>query len=151
MNKCSQESTKSQQEVLKPASSDVNKSSQDSDKSHRDESLQPDQSVSHGKSPSRKHHQSSSHHQTTAIEWMTIGLHTTPRGATPILDTDQVILDEDPIQGVLPTHVHPGDVLTGPDLCPDPIGGAGHILTAEPDPDPDLMEGVAIVLRITTV
>ena len=39
MNKCSQESTKSQQEVLKPASSDVNKSFQDSDKSHRDESL----------------------------------------------------------------------------------------------------------------
>ena len=39
MNKCSQESTKSQQEVSKPASLDVNKSSQDSDKSHRDESL----------------------------------------------------------------------------------------------------------------
>ena len=35
MNKCSQESTKSQQEVSKPASSDVNKS----DKSHGDESL----------------------------------------------------------------------------------------------------------------
>ena len=42
MNKCSQESTKSQQEISKPASSDVNKSSQDSDKSHRDESLRPD-------------------------------------------------------------------------------------------------------------
>ena len=39
MNKCSQESTKSQQEVSKPASSDVNKPSQDSDKSHGDESL----------------------------------------------------------------------------------------------------------------
>ena len=39
MNKCSQESTKSQQEVSKPASSDVNKSSQDSDRLHGDESL----------------------------------------------------------------------------------------------------------------
>ena len=63
MNKCSQESTKSQQEVSKPASLDVNKSSQDSDKSHGDESLQPDRSVSPGRSPSREHHQSGSHHQ----------------------------------------------------------------------------------------
>ena len=39
MNKCSQESAKSQQKVSKPASSDVNKSSQDSNKSHGDESL----------------------------------------------------------------------------------------------------------------
>ena len=46
MNKYSQESTKSQQEVLKPANSDVNKSSQDSDRSHGDESLRPDQSAS---------------------------------------------------------------------------------------------------------
>ena len=34
MNTCSQESTKSQQEVLKPVSSDVNKSSQDPDRSY---------------------------------------------------------------------------------------------------------------------
>ena len=39
MNKCSQESAKSQQEVPKPASSDINKSSQDPDRSHGDESL----------------------------------------------------------------------------------------------------------------
>ena len=80
-------------------------------------------------------HRSSSHHQSDSIEGMTVGLHTTPRGATPILDADRVILDEDPIPGVLPTHVHPGDILTGPDLCPGPVGGADPILTAEPDPD----------------
>ena len=39
MNKCSQESAKSQQEISKQASLDVNKSSQGSNKSHRDESL----------------------------------------------------------------------------------------------------------------
>ena len=66
---------------------------------------------------------------------MTIGLHTAPRGATPILDTDKVILNEDPILGVLPTLVHPGDILTGLDLCPDPVGGTDPIFTAEPDPD----------------
>ena len=42
----------------------------------------------------------------TAIEGMTIGLHTAPRGATPVLDADEVILDEDPIPGLLPTLVH---------------------------------------------
>ena len=87
----------------------------------------------------------------TAVEGMTIGLHTTPRGATPILDTDKVILDENPIPGVLPTLIHPGDIFTGPDLHPDPIGGADPILAAEPDPDWDLMEGVAVILGVTTV
>ena len=82
---------------------------------------------------------------------MTVGLHTAPRGATPVLDADKVILDEDPIPGVLPTCVHPGDILTGPNLCPDPVGGADPILTAKQDPDPDLMEGVAIVLGVATV
>ena len=71
----------------------------------------------------------------TVGEGMTIGLHTAPRGATPILDADEVILDEDPIPGVLPTCVCPGDALTGPDLHPNPIGGADPILIAEPDPD----------------
>ena len=87
----------------------------------------------------------------TAIEGMTIGLHTTPRGATPILDADKVILNEDPIPGVLPTLVHPGDILTGLDLHPDPVGGADLILVAEPNPDQDLMEGIAIILGVTTV
>ena len=87
----------------------------------------------------------------TAIEGMTVGLHTTPRGATLILDADKVILNEDPIPGVLPTLVHPGDVLAGLDLHPDPIGGADLILTAKPNPDQDLMEGIAIVLGVTTV
>ena len=54
------------------------------------------------------------------IGGMTIGLHTIPEGATPILDANRVILDEDPIPEVLLTLVHPGDVLTGPDLHPDP-------------------------------
>ena len=89
--------------------------------------------------------------EVTAIEGMTIGLHTTPRGATPILDTNEVILNEDPIPGVLPTLVCPGDVLAGLDLHPDPVGGADLILTAEPNPDQDLMEGVAIILGVTTV
>ena len=66
----------------------------------------------------------------TAVEGMTIGLHT-----TPILDADEVILDEDPIPGVLPTLLHPGDILAGLDLCPDPIGGTDLIPTAEPNPD----------------
>ena len=72
--------------------------------------------------------------QATAIVRMAISLHTTPRGATPVLDANKGILDKDPIQGILPTHVHPGDVLTGPDLHPDPLGGTDPILTAEPDP-----------------
>ena len=71
----------------------------------------------------------------TAIEGMTVGLHTAPRGATPILDANEVVLDEDPIPGVLPTLVHPGDVLAGLNLHPDPIGGADLILAAEPNPD----------------
>ena len=87
----------------------------------------------------------------TAVEGMTVGLHTAPRGATPILDADKVIPDEDPIPGVLPTHVHPGDILAGPDLCPDPVVGTDPILTAEPDSDQDLMEGIAIVLGVTKV
>ena len=84
-----------------------------------------------------------------AIEGMTVGLHTAPQGATPILDADKVVLDEDPIPGVLPTHIRQGDVLAGPDLRPDPVGGADPILAAKPDPD--LMEGIAIVLGVTTV
>ena len=87
----------------------------------------------------------------TAIEGMTIGLHTTPRGATPILDANKVILNEDPIPGVLPTLVHQRDVLTGLDLCPDPVGGADPIFTPEPDPDQDLMEGRAVILGVATV
>ena len=87
----------------------------------------------------------------TAIEGMTVGLHTTPRGATPVLDANKVILNKNPIPGVLPTLVHPGDVLTGLDLYPDPIGGADLILTAEPNPDRDLMEGIAVILRVAIV
>ena len=87
----------------------------------------------------------------TAIEGMTIGLHTTPRGATSILDANKVILNEDSIPGVLPTLVSPGDVLAGLDLHPDPIGGADLILTAEPNPYQDLMEGIAVILGVTTV
>ena len=89
--------------------------------------------------------------EVTAIEGMTVGLHTATRGATPILDADKVILDEDPIPGVLPTLIHPRDVLAGLDLLPDPIEGADLILIAEPNPDQDLMEGVAIILAATTV
>ena len=70
----------------------------------------------------------------TAIEGITIDLHPAPRGATPILDADKVILNENPIPGVLPTLIHP-DVLTGLNLCPDPAGGADLILTAKPNPD----------------
>ena len=73
--------------------------------------------------------------EVTAIIRMAVGLHTAPRGATPILDANKVILNEDPIPGILPTHICPGDVFTGPDLHPDPIGGADPILAAEPDPD----------------
>ena len=68
-----------------------------------------------------------------AIEGMTVGLHTTPRGAIPILDANEVILDEDPIPRVLPTLIHQGDILAGLDLHPDPIGGTDLILTAEPN------------------
>ena len=89
--------------------------------------------------------------EVTAIEGMTVGLHTTPRGTTPILDADEVILDEDPIPRVLPTLVHPGDILAGPDLCPDPTEGADPILAAEPNPDQDLMVGIAVILGVTTV
>ena len=71
----------------------------------------------------------------TAVIRMAVGLHTSPRGATPILDADEVILNEGPIPGILPTHVCPGDILTGPDLHPDPVGGADLILAVEPDPD----------------
>ena len=87
----------------------------------------------------------------TAVIRMAIGLHTTSRGATPILNADEVVLDEGPIPGILPTRVHPGDILAGPDVCPDPIGGVDPILTAEPDPDRDLMEGIAIILGVATV
>ena len=77
----------------------------------------------------------------TAIIRMALGLHTTPRGATSIIDANEVILNEVPILGILPTRVHPGDVPTGSDLHPDPIGGTDPVLAAEPNPDPDLMEG----------
>ena len=87
----------------------------------------------------------------TAIIRMVVGLHTALRGATPILDADKVILNEGPIPGILPTCVHPGDILTGPDLHPDPVGGADPILTAKPDPDQNLMEGIAVILGVTTV
>ena len=43
--------------------------------------------------------------EAAAVEGMTIGLHTIPVGATPILDTDKVILNKDPIPGVLPTLI----------------------------------------------
>ena len=66
--------------------------------------------------------------EVTTLEGMTIGLHTTPRGTTPVLDTNKVILNEDPIPGVLTTLVHPGDILAGLNLCPDPIGGADLFL-----------------------
>ena len=66
---------------------------------------------------------------------MAIGLHTAPRGATPILNGDEVILNEGPIPGILPTCIRLGDVLAGPDLHPDPVGGTDPILTAKPDPD----------------
>ena len=89
--------------------------------------------------------------EVTAVEGMTICLQTAPRGATSILDADEVILDKDPIQGVLPTLVHPGDLLTGLNLHPDPIGCADPILTAEPNPDRDLMGGIAIILGVATV
>ena len=86
-----------------------------------------------------------------AVEGMTVGLHTTPRGATPILDADKVILDEDPIPRVLPTLVCPGDVLAGLNLCPDSIGGTDLILAGKPNSDRDLMEGVAAVPGVATV
>ena len=86
-----------------------------------------------------------------AIEGMTVGLHNAPRGATPVLGANEVILNEDPIPGVFPTLVHPGDILAGPNLCPNPIIGADPILAAEPDPDQDLMEGVAVILGVATV
>ena len=89
--------------------------------------------------------------EATAIIRMAISLHTTPGGATLVLDADEVILNEGPIPGILPTCIHPGDVLTDPDLCPDPIGGADPILAAKPDPDPDLMKGVTVILGVTTV
>ena len=85
----------------------------------------------------------------TAVEGMTVGLHTAPRGAIPILDAYEVILNEDPIPGVLSTLVHLGGILAGLDLHPDPVGGADPILAAEPDPD--LMEGIAIILGVATV
>ena len=89
--------------------------------------------------------------EVTAIEGMTVGLHTTPRGATPILDANKVILDEDPIPRVLPTLIHPGGILTSLDLHPDPVGGTDLIPTVGPNPDRDLMEGIAVILGITTV
>ena len=145
MNKCSQDSTKSQQEVLKPASSDVNESSQDPIKSHRDESLGKTD-LSHATSLPAE-----GTIKAAAVEGMTVGLYTTPGGATPILDADEVILDEDPIPGVLLTLICLGDILTGLNLHPDPIRGTDLILTAKPNPDRDLMEGIAIILGVTTV
>ena len=82
----------------------------------------------------------------TAIEGMTISLHTSPRGATPILDADEVILNEDPIPGFLPTLVCPRDILAGLNLHPDPVGGGDLILAAKPNPDQDLIEGIAVIL-----
>ena len=73
--------------------------------------------------------------EAAVLGWMTIGLDTIPRGATPILDANGVILDKDPIPEVLPTLIHPGDVLAGPDLHPDPAEGTDLILTAGPSPD----------------
>ena len=71
----------------------------------------------------------------TAIQGMTVGLHTIPRGATPILHANEVIINEDPIPGVLSTLIHPEDILAGLDLHPDTIGGADLILTAKPNSD----------------
>ena len=89
--------------------------------------------------------------EVAAIVRMAVGLHTALRGATPILDADKATLDEGPIPGILPTHVHPEDVPAGPNHHPDPIGGTDPILAAKPDPDRDLMEGIAIVLGVATV
>ena len=89
--------------------------------------------------------------EVTAVEGMTVGLHTAPRGAIPILDANEVILDEDPIPRVPPTLIHQGGVLTGLNLCPDSTGGADLIPAAKPNPDQDLMEGIAIILGVTTV
>ena len=61
------------------------------------------------------------------------------------------ILNEDPIPAVLPTLVHPGDILAGLNLHPDPVGGADLILAAKPNPDRDLMEGIAVIVGVTTV
>ena len=69
------------------------------------------------------------------IKAAAIGLHTAPRGATPILDTNKVILHEYPIPGVPPTLIHPGNILAGLNLHPDPVGGADLIFTAKPNPD----------------
>ena len=66
---------------------------------------------------------------------MTIGLHTIPGGATPILDANRVILDEGSISEALPALIHPGDIPTGLNLCPDPVGGVDLILTARPNLD----------------
>ena len=73
--------------------------------------------------------------EVTAIVRIAVGLHTTLRGSTPILDANKVILDESPIPGILPTCIHLEDVPAGLNFCPDPIGGANPILTAKPDPD----------------
>ena len=89
--------------------------------------------------------------EVTAIEGMTVGLCTAPRGTSPILDADEVILDEDPIPGVLPTLIHLGGILTGHDPRPVPIGGTDPIIATKPDPYRDLMEGVAIILGVTIV
>ena len=65
--------------------------------------------------------------EATAIVRMAMGLHTTPRGATPILNANAVILNKGPIPGILPTHIHPGDVAMGLHTTPR---GATPILNA---------------------
>ena len=69
---------------------------------------------------------------------MTIGLDTIPGGGTPVLDTNGVILNEDPIPEVLPTLIHPGNILTGPDFCPDPAEGADSHFHENHDYAPNL-------------
>ena len=61
--------------------------------------------------------------EVAATGWMTISLNTIPSRATPILDANEVILDEDPIPKVLLTFIHPDSVLTGLVLHPARLVG----------------------------
>ena len=68
---------------MKPASSDVNKYSQDPEKSHGDESLQPDQSVSCGSLPTEGIIEVAAIIKVTAIEGMTRSPHCIPEEPLP--------------------------------------------------------------------
>ena len=86
-----------------------------------------------------------------ATEEMTIGLYTIPRGVVPVPDSTGATPDGDPIPGVLLTPVHPGYILTGLNLHPDPTEGTYPIHVVEASPDQDLMEGMAITPGVITV